>query len=475
MTKAANKYIYSSVLILILFINLILPVGCSTFGSSKKPVPNSLRAVEEIKLENGLTVLFIEEPSLPRISLNLLVGLGSQSDPIGSEGVANLTVDSMELGTSHRSATKLAEDLEYLGSELKLNTGLDSSSIGVHGLSHHQEDLLGIFSDVILNPAFHENEIQKKKKEIISQIEKIKDNPDALTELLFKKELFQGTRWASPAIGLRKSVEKIDRTEVIKTYFQYFRPNNAVLAVGGKFDQSFKDKVIKQFSSWQAKEVNVDIGTVLNRPSTTRIVFYHQPDLQQAQIIMGHASISRSHSDYLKYRISNFILGGNFSSRLNQSVRDDLGLTYSIASSVESFKDIGVFKIETFCAHEKIVKTIDETYKVFKKFKLDGVNLKELESTKNMMIGQFPGLLETVDSQAVLMASMRLYNVSDDYLKFYNHNVSMAKLADINDVILKGYYPDELVIVILADKEKVKGLENLPWPVEYKTYTGSNK
>lgn len=448
----------------------VLVIGCTTLGFKKKAVENSLRPIEEIKLDNGLVILFIPEPSLPRVSFHLSVGMGSQSDPIGAEGIANLTVDALESGTSHRSASKLAEDLEYLGSELSLHTGLDQSSIAVHGMSMYQEDLLGIFSDVILNPAFQEPEILKKKKEIIAQIEKQKDNPDIVIDQLFRHELFQGTRWSSPVLGYKSTLDKIARTEVIKTYFQFFRPNNSVLVVGGKFDESFKEKVKTQFGAWQPKEVKYDVGPVLVTPPSTRVIFYHREGLEQAQVQMGHRSIPRAHADYLKYRLSNFILGGAFASRLNQKVRDDLGLTYSISSVIEGFRDVGIFKIETFCAHEKLVQTLQESFQVFNLFKNSGVKNSELDSAKNMMIGQFPSVVETVDSQGALMAMLRMYRVSDDYVKYYNYNLEQSKLSDVNDVILKGYYPNELLMVIYGDKNKVKGLEQLPWPVEYKDY-----
>jgi zinc protease len=177
--------------------------------------------------------------------------------------------------------------------------------------------------------------------------------------------------------------------------------------------------------------------------------------LQQAQIRFAEPGIARNNQDFLTLRLANLILGGAFASRLNQKVRDDLGLTYSISSRFEALKNTGGFEISTFTRNDKVGETIKSSLAVLKDFIEGGVTDKELDAAKALLVGQFPAAIETVDRLAFNLLILRLNGIDDSYLKDFFTNVNGISRSDVNAAIKKYFSSDKMKILVYADGTKV--------------------
>ena len=451
MRKQMTKPLLFSLLIL-------LGTSCSTFskfGSSNFQI----KPVEEETLPNGLKILWLPDSSLPRISLNLLLEVGSLDESAGQEGLNALTAAMLDQGTAKHNAPELADALDQLGADINHSANSDFTTLSASGLSTTRKELLDLFAEIILTPAFQDAEVERERSVILAALTKTQDQPSGFADEKLDQEIFAPHPYGNSVLGKVKSVKGFRRTDLLRHYFGFYRPNNSILSVVGQIDANFKDEVRATLKGWGKSEVK----RVAHSPAqakATRTVLISKKGLQQTQIRMGHLGLVRSSPDFLSFRMANVILGGAFASRLNQRVRDDLGLTYSIHSSSDARLEPGMFEVSTFTRHEKTADTILETKKLVQDLVDKGITDQELDSAKALLIGQFPSAVETADKLAYNLMVLRRYGISDDYLKYFQRDVQRLTKAEVNASIKKNLHPENLQIVIFSD-EKALGAEQL--------------
>lgn len=414
-----------------------------------------LRPMREVQLENGLRILFITDNSLPRVSMTMLVKVGARQDPQGKEGLNFLASQLLEQGTQSKNAMVLADELGNLGTEVNIEPSNDFTTIAMDSLVNSSDKLLSLYSDIVMNPAFLDVEVNRAKSQTIAQQQKKVDDPSSFANDSFDEFLFKGHPYANDISGTPASVKKITKQDIIRHYLNNYRPNNAQLAVVGRFDKAFEAKVGEAFKKWSGKPIRDFTAPELKPIEGMEVKLLSRPGLQQAQIRIGEFGIRRNDPDFLKLRLANVALGGEFGSRLNQHVRDDLGLTYSIYSYFDSRADRGVFAINTFTKNETIGKTLDESLKVFSSFVEKGLTEAELKASKEQMLGQFPRAIETADRLAYNILILNYYGVPLSYLQDFNKNVAALSLAEVNQSIQKNLSSKNLRVLVYADEKKV--------------------
>ncbi len=436
-------------------------ISCSSL-SSKSASQFQLRPMQELTLKNGLQVIYIKDTTLPRISFHLMLKTGAAQDPKGEEGLSNLTLALLEQGTKDKTATEIADEFAQLGSSFGESAAADYMMMNTAGLSEFKDKLISIYADVVMNPVFSNEEVARRKSQILADLRQQMDQPTGYADLLFAKEIYGAHPYGHPTAGTIASVKFLSRTQVIKNYFTYFRPNNAMLAIVGNFDEAFKAKVETTFSQWQSSALPKN--ELVEKPSLTAagIKLFTKPGLQQTQIRIGQVGIARNDPDFLRLRLANVVLGGAFASRLNQKVRDDLGLTYSISSHFDAKKDAGSFEVSTFARNEKVGEAIRNTVQVIQEFQKSGVTEKELKSAKALLVGQFPAAIETADRLAFNLLVLRANGIPDTYLTQFFSNVNSITLKEVNETIRHRLTSDQLKTVVFADgsavSDQLKGL-----------------
>ena len=415
-----------------------------------------LKKYTEERLPNGLTLLMIPDHSLPRISFEMLIKAGSAQDPKGKEGLNALTADLIDQGTTLRSAEQLSDEFNELGTELTQSATYDYTLVQVSGLSLTKDQLLNLYADVILHPAFSETEVNRNKSQTVAAIQRILDQPTAYADILLSREVFGGHPYSHNIHGNIKSVSKLNRNDLVAQYKKYYRPNNSILSISGDFDDAFIAKVKKAFASWPSGNLAPLPVSKVQLSNAGEFKLISKPDLKQTQIRWGQVGLQRNNPDFLKMRLGFIVLGGGFASRLMQHVRDDKGLTYSISAASDTRLFSGLFEISTFTRNEKAKETIEETKKVIQDFSQQGITAKELDDAKALLIGQFPAALETTDRLAMNLMLLRLYGVSDDYLHSFHKLVAGITVDDVNAAIRKHFAPEKMTLVVYADQKAVE-------------------
>ncbi len=436
-------------------------VGCA--GSGKKVEVSSdgykkmssgsfaLRPFKEVTLENGLKVIFINDSSLPRVSLTLLVKSGVLQDPKGLEGLNALTSYLLEQGTQTKNAEQIADAFGSLGTEMNITPGADFTLLFSDSLSANKNDLLKLFSEIAMNPSFTDVELNRMRSQMIAGLQKKNDNPSQFADDKADELVFGKHPYSKDTNGTIESLKKMTKQDLIRHYLTFFRPNNSSLAVVGNFDAQFEKDISETFAKWNRKNIPSVSFDKLENLEANKTTTIKKKGLQQAQIRLSQVGIKRNDPDFIKLRVANEILGGSFASRLNQKVRDDLGLTYSIYSMFDTRLDAGAFQISTFTKNGSVQTTLDETLKVVSDFVDNGATEKELSAAKNQLVGQFPRAIETADKMAFNLLALDFYGIPASYLTDYNETVQKISLSEINDVIKRRISKDKFHILIYSN------------------------
>jgi zinc protease len=429
----------------------------SGFGNEGLRLP----PFQEKQLSNGLKILYIKDATLPRISITSLIKVGSVQDPSQLRGLNHITASLLDEGSEKHNSSEIAERMEYLGGNLSISPGTDFTTVEVSGLSFTKIELMDAFLEVLLTPKFPDTELSRVRKHLQNQIRKQQDDPESYTDSMFVKMLFGSHPYAYPSYGTVKTLEKITRKDISNHYKAFYIPNNAQIAVVGDFDEAFERQFEAKLLTWLQSNKPTSVIPTEAKTVSSQIFFQAKKSLVQTQIRLGHIFVERNHPDFLKLRLANMALGGAFASRLNQVVRDDLGLTYGVHSLFDARKQTGFFEIDTFTRNEKVLETIQATQKVFKEFHDGGLKPEELKAAQSVVVGQFPHAVETMDALARNMLILRFYEINDSYLTQFNSTVNSYTLDQVNAVIKQHFSPDNLQIVVFGEDKVIDQLKKI--------------
>lgn len=434
---------------LIVLFSFVLPAAWATSDFK-------IREFTTETLPNGLEIIWIPNPSLPYVSLQMMVKSGSSQDPVGKEGLADFTVSMLKKGTTHRSANKIAEDLEQIGGDFGANAEPDYSSVTASALSFYKDDLLKQFSEIFLSPNFTNAEIERLRKQMFGSLQKLADRPEDFSEHLMTEFLYGQHPYGHDPSGRMRSIAGIKRVDLQKYYNSNYAPENSVMAVVGQYDDAWKKSLVKAFLGWKKKAVaNKEIPDFPNWKGR-ELLLVDRSDLNQAQIQIGFKGVPRNVPEYMQIRAALKVLGESFGSRLFEEIRVKRGLTYHINAWFDPRLKSGPMGIYTFTRTDKIGETVEETLKTYKKFVDGGITSSEMDVVKAYMRGQFPRNFETAEALGFQLLLLNRYGISADYLTNYLGNLDAMTKDSVNATIKKYFDADNLRILVYAPKDKAE-------------------
>ncbi len=448
--------------ILKLFLIAVLFVGCKSTKKAPEQVTSlvnpkiNLPKYKISKLANGLEVLYIQDKKLPLIQVNLLIPAGYVNDPAEKQGLAYMTGRLLKMGSNKRSAQEISESFEQKGSSFSLSVDSDYVMIAASALSKYTEDLFTDIIEVVTQPKFSWPEYNRLKSKIKAQNIKGLDNASGLISNATSKLLFPDHPYGFKVSGTSKTINKIERKDVLNFYKNYYQPKGATIAIVGDYNPdemtAYLDKLIE---AWPSGDVMTQPKMPVIKDQLTKVHLVHKPGAKQSQIRFGHMGIARNNKDFIALRVANAILGQGFSSRLLTEVRVKKGLTYTIRSSFNAAKSQGPFVISTFTRHDKVKETIDTVFETVKLYLESGVTDEELQVAKQYLKGTFPRALETSSSVAYNIMLLKHLGVPLDYLNTYISEVDKITKEEIKRVANEYIHPEKLQIIVLSDKAKV--------------------
>lgn len=412
--------------------------------------------VKRTTLPNGLLVLHVERHNLPIVMATLLVKASPLHETPDKAGLANLTAELLTEGTKKRTSNEISEEIEFIGASLETSTDDDFTTITLSVLKKDVEKGFELLSDVLLNPTFPEEEIKRSKEVLKGSLRQSEEDPSFLASRAFKKAVFGDLPYGRLVRGSIETVDAIRKGDIEKFYGLFYRPNNAILAVVGDISDAELTGLIDRFlSEWKPAEIPQ--GVTVQKGKHEKKTVLIDRDLTQANILLGHEGISRNNPDYYAVSVMNYILGGGgFSSRLMETVRDELGLAYDIHSLFQPDKYAGLFEVGVQTKNASANMVISEALKQIGRIRSEPVSDQELDDAKAYMTGSFPRRLETNRKIADFVAGVEFYGLGDDYVEKYPRYIKAVTKDDVLRAARKYLDPENYVLVVVAKQSEAK-------------------
>lgn len=408
-------------------------------------------------LPDGLILLHSERAELPMVRVVVAIKAGSIAEPASKAGLSSLVADLLNEGTSKRTSGQISDQIEFVGGQLSASGGLDYVTVSLTILKKDVELGFDLLSDIIMDPAFSQSEIARRKAIIKSSILRKKEDPGAIASETFLKAIYGNNPYGRPTEGTEETLDAITRKDIADFHDRYYAPNNAIMAVVGDINRdSVMSLINKYFAEWHRKDVPVIVvpeAVPPAGPKTIRI----EKDLTQANIVLGHLGIRRDNPDYYAVSVMNYILGGGgFASRLMDNIRDNRGLSYDVRSYFSADRYAGSFQVELQTKNTSANAAIDEIFKELKRIRTTPVTDSELNDAKSYLTGSFPLRIDSINKLAGFLTAVEFYNLGQDYAEKYGRFIDSVTKEDVLRVARQYLHPEDYVLVVVGDMKKAK-------------------
>jgi len=412
---------------------------------------------EEKTLANGLRVVVVQRSEMPLVTARLLIKSGGEVDPNDLAGVADMTAALLTRGTTTRSATQIAEQIEALGGFINSSAGWDSSTISVDVLSARIQPAMEIFADVVRNPAFKEEEINRLRSQYLNNLKVSLGQPGAIARFAAARVIYRDAPYGHPLSGTPESLPRIKREDIATIHSSFYRPDNAILVIGGDMTPENGFALAqKYFGDWQKPTTELPkltIGTPVSDPSNRRVLVIDMPDAGQAAVLAARTAIKRTSPDYFRGIVTNAVLSG-YSGRLNWEIRVKRGLSYGAGSILDARRWAGAFTATAQTKNESGAEVAALTLQEVSKMAQESVAETELKPRKASLIGGFARSLETNNGLVGQVASLALYGLSLDEINKFVTNVEAVKPDEIKSFAAANLNTDSTSLVVVGDAKK---------------------
>lgn len=438
----------------------------STFNRSQMPEPGPAPQVnfpdfQRTTLASGLKVILAERHAIPQIRLNLVLDAGYATDQSGLSGTASLAMNMLDEGTSHRSSLQISEELALLGARLNTGSNLDTSFVSMSTLKDKLDAALDIYTDVILNPIFPETDFKRLQKLQIAKIQQEKSSPFAMALRVIPKLIYgSGHAYSNPftGSGYESSVAKLTRQDLVNFQQSWIKPNNATLViVGDTTMDEIKPKLEKLFKGWTAGNIPKKNIAVIPLNEKSAVYIMDKPDAPQSLVIAGHIAPSSADTDRIAIETMNFILGGDFVSRINMNIRENKHWSYGAGSFLPGARGQQPFIVYAPVQADKTKETMFELKQELENIiGKKPINNAEYSNAKNSQTLQLPGQWETMAAVEGSLLEIVQYGLADDYFKTYPIKVLQLKMEDLANAAKKVIHPQALTWVIVGARAMIE-------------------
>ncbi len=423
------------------------------------PAPSlTLPPIQKRTLSNGLPVWVVEMHEVPVVDLTLIVKSGAAADPVGQFGAASLTADMLDEGAGTRSALELADAVDLLGASLSTGAGFDTSSVRLHVLRSKLDQALPLMADVALRPTFPGAELERVRKSRLTNLVQARDSPAALASIAFPRLVYGAAhRYGTGTGGTETSLTELSVADLQRFHTTYYQPGNSqMLIVGDITPSDVVPKLEQAFGNW--KNGGTIPRTTLraaSQPATRQIYLIDKPGAAQSQIRIGWVGVPRSTPDYFVLQVVNTVLGGSFTSRLNQNLREEHGYAYGAGSSFDMRAQAGPFVASAGVQTDKTVESLQEFFK-----ELNGIRnpipADELARAKNLEALGFPSSFETTTGMAARLADLVVYGLPESFFTEYVPKIQAVTAAEAERAARQYIQPDRFVVVVVGDLSRIE-------------------
>ncbi len=455
-----------------IYIILFLAAMCfqakAQIDRTKVPTPGPAPEIqigtpEQFELKNGLKVIVVENHKLPKVAFNLVLNFEAIKEG-HKAGFASMAGDLLRTGTTTKSKSQIDEEVDFIGATL--NTS--ASGIYASSLTKHQGALLDLMTDVLYNPSFPEEELEKLKKQTLSGLASQKDEPGAIATNV-RNVILYGKEHPYGELTTEETVNNITLDDCKTFYHQYFTPNIAYLAIVGDIKVKDAKKLVKKyFGQWESIPLDLPKFEAVAAPAETSVALVDRSNSVQSEIRVAYPiNLKKGDPDVVKANLMNTILGSGFSARLNQNLREQHAYTYGAGSSISSDMIVGRFNAATSVRNDVTDSAIYQMLYELHRIVDEKATEKELASAKAYITGSFARSLESPQTIANFALNVARYNLPEDYYSDYLKRLDAVTLNDIQEMAKKYIKPDNANIIVVGKGSEIASTLNQFGPVTY--------
>ena len=429
------------------------------------------------RLSNGLGVTVVEQRGMPIVAFGLLLGSGAAADPANLPGLMGLVGDMLPEGAAGKSSQQIANDFEFIGARLSVESRREYSMVSTETLSKHWASALDMMGEVILSPDFPQHELDRVRREHLTDLRRSKDEPNAIAERLVAGLVFAAdSGYAHPVSGTEASVQAITRDDLAGQFARSYRPDDAHLLVVGDVDRAeVMSRAAAIMGDWAGKS-SAGSSAVYDSPADSPATIYlvDRPGAPQSVIRAVHSLVPRSHPDYFPVLLANYSFGGQFSARLNQNLRQDKGYSYGYMSSIQWFRMTSLLVAGGSVQSNATGESVFETLKEFREVSGERpITAEELANAKDGLLRAYPASFERPASVLGQLVAMEQFGLPDDYFRTVRPSIDAVALDDVHRVSASHFRPANLQVLVVGDRASVEGpLSELGLPLVHLTEDG---
>jgi zinc protease len=417
----------------------------------------NLPEIHKRTLSNGLAVWLVESHEVPLVQINLLLKAGAGDDPAGKFGLASLTAAMLDEGAGSRSALQLADAVDFLGAALTTTASFDASAVRLNVPVARLKEALPLMADVVLRPTFPDAELERLRQERLTALLQAKDDPASVAPLAFARTVFGAThRYGTGIAGTETTLKGFTVQDLKSFHRSMYQPGNSVLLVVGDVSaDAIVPQLEMQFGSWKGTSPARKPLPQAPQVAQGQITIVDMPGAEQSQIRIGWVGVPRSTPDYFTIEVLNTILGGSFTSRLNQNLREEHQYSYGASSRFDMRLSAGAFQAGAGVQTDKTAEALKEFFNELNGI-LQPVPEEELAKAKNYVALGFPSEFETSGDLSSKMEEMVVYSLPDRYFAEYVDNLRRVTAAAVQKVAGTYIQPKRFAVVVVGDRKVIE-------------------
>ena len=415
--------------------SLVSAAQTQTFDTAPQPGaprPLAIAAPVEQRLPNGLRIVLAERRGVQLVTAQLVVLSGSEVDPAERAGLASMTAGLLTKGTKQHNATQLAQAAESLGGALESGAGWHQSEVAITVTVPKLDAALALVAEVVRQPAFAPAELERLRTQSLDELKVAYSQPGTLAARAAQRLLYGAGAYGHPAGGTPASLAKITRSELVALHAARFRPDNAMLILAGDVDAETALRLARRhFGAWKAPGGAPPAAVTLANaalPQTAAVI--DMPQSGQAAVIVA-APLPPLGTDRATAAVMNSVLGGGFSSRLNQQIRIQRGLSYSAGSGLDSRPGGGSLRAVVQTKNESAAEVVTLVQAELDRLAATPVGADELAARKATLIGDFSRSVETTAGLGAAVKSLIVAGLPPDDLRTRIQALSAVNAADV--------------------------------------------
>jgi zinc protease len=416
---------------------------------------------EQTTLRNGMRLIVAERNAVPVVRFSLQLDAGYAADQFAAPGVATMTMEMLDEGTATMDALEINDTLLRLGAQLSSGANLDSSVVGLSALKENLDESLAVYADVILNPAFAPEELERLKALQLASIQQEKNTPEDMALRVLPQLLYgDGHAYAMPLTGsgTEQAVAALERDDLVAYHDSWFKPSNATMIVVG--DTTLADiqpKLEALFARWRAGEVPEKSLPDVALPTQQSVYLIDRPGAEQSVIIAGHLIGPRDAADDIAVAAMNDILGGAFTSRVNMNLREDKGWSYGADTVVVETQAQRPFLAIAPVQADQTAASMQEIKREIEEFVgARAATEAEVATSKRRSTLSLPGRWETAQAVARDIAELVRFRLPDDYWDDYAELVGALEVADVSAAAEQHLRPKRLTWLVVGDLDVIE-------------------